>query len=678
MKVVDAFPNEIRVIENQWIPMPDGVRLAARMWLPAGAEAEPVPALVEAMPYRKRDFTRSRDEPLHSYFAGHGYASLRIDLRGSGDSEGVLADEYDRQEQDDLIAVLDWIERQPWYAGGVGMFGISWGGFNSLQVAARRPPQLKAIITMCSTDDRYADDAHYKGGCLLTENLNWGSVFMSSVNAPPDPEVIGSGWRDQWRHRIEQAVLYPALWMNHPHRDDYWRHGSVCEDYAAIECAVYAVGGWADGYTNAIGRMMAGLEGPKKALIGPWSHAFPHVGVPGPSIGFFQEMLCWWDYWLKDIETGVMDEPPIRVWLEESVPPAPVYDERPGRWVAEDAWPPPDAQPHRWYLNVLSLDAEPAAEDRVNVRSPQTAGLASGDWYGFGGEGDAPIDQREDDGKSLVFDADPLTKRLEILGTPVVDLAVSVDRPVAYIIVRLNDVAPDGASTRVSYGVLNMTHRDGHVQPEPLVPGERYRIRMKLNDIGYAFPTGHTIRVAISTCYWPVVWPTPEPVQLTVITGASTLELPERPPRAADDKLLPFPPPERGPRGDTTPLHYVPLKRTVDRDLTTGETVYHVVADSGEFDGAAVARIEDIDLTIGYTLRRTYRISEYDPSTAEVIIEQDTEHRRGSWSTRLYCVTRLTADASGWFHLRATLTAYDDDTVLVTREWDEQIPRKLL
>ncbi|MDX1606964.1 MAG: CocE/NonD family hydrolase, partial [Candidatus Competibacterales bacterium] len=308
MKVVEDFPREVRVIENTWIRMADGVRLAARIWLPADAEDDPVPALLECLPYRKRDFTRPRDEPLHHYFAGHGYASIRLDLRGSGDSEGLLADEYVVQEQDDIIEVLAWIARQPWCSGELGMFGISWGGFNSLQVAARRPPGLRAIVTMCSTDDRYADDAHYQGGCLLNENLNWGSVLLTSANAPPDPDIVGPGGRQQWRQRLEHAVLYPALWMRHPHRDAYWKHGSVCEDYAAIECAVYAVGGWADGYSNAIPRLMAGLSCPRKALIGPWSHAFPHVGAPGPSIGFFQEMLRWWDYWLKGQDTGIMAE----------------------------------------------------------------------------------------------------------------------------------------------------------------------------------------------------------------------------------------------------------------------------------------------------------------------------------------------------------------------------------
>ncbi|PWG64401.1 CocE/NonD family hydrolase [Spiribacter halobius] len=677
MKVVRSFPEGVDVIENVWIPMRDGVRLAARLWLPAGAENAPVPAVLEYMPYRKRDFTRLRDEPLHHYFAGHGYAGIRLDVRGTGDSEGILRDEYLAQEQDDAVDAIDWITRQPWCDGSVGMIGLSWSGFNSLQVAARRPPALKAIITMCSTDDRYADDAHYKGGCLLNENLAWGSAFFSLNACPPDPEVMGKGWRELWQQRLEHNRLFPALWMRHPHRDEYWQHGSVCEDYDAIECAVYAVGGWADGYVNAIPRLMEGLSCPRKALIGPWPHAFPHAAVPGPRIGFFQEAVRWWDYWLKGEDNGIMDEPPFRAWLEEWIAPAPVHDERPGRWVAEEAWPSPRIRPRQWYLNVLSLGERPDAQDAVRVRSPQTCGLRGGDFYGFGAEGDAPLDQRADDGKSLVFDSDPLTETLEILGAPVVHLELSADRPVAHIVVRLNDVAPAGASGRVSYGVLNLTHRNSHEHPEPLQPGERYRVPVQLNDIAYSFACGHTLRVAISTTYWPMIWPAPEPVEITIHTGASRLELPVRPPRPEDAQLRAFEPPERGPEPEHTPLEIVGYQRMVELDLTTDETVYTTFGDGGDFGGAALARIEDIDLTLGYTARKTFRINEHDPLTARAEIEQKTIFRRGDWNVRLEARTAVTSDADN-FRVTAILEAWEAGERVFQREWDEQVPRRLL
>lgn len=164
--LITQFPHSVSVTEHLWIVLKDGTRLAARMWLPLSASQQPVPAILEYIPYRKRDGTRTRDEPMHGYFAGNGYAVLRVDMRGSGDSDGLMADEYLLQEQEDALEVIDWISRQTWCNGAVGMMGKSWGGFNCLQLAARRPPALKAIITVCSTDDRYNDDIHYKGGCL--------------------------------------------------------------------------------------------------------------------------------------------------------------------------------------------------------------------------------------------------------------------------------------------------------------------------------------------------------------------------------------------------------------------------------------------------------------------------------------------------------------------------------
>ena len=334
MKTVAELPNRVRVIENEWLPLADGTRLAARMWLPADAAHRPVPALLEYLPYRKRDFMRGRDGPMHYYFAGHGYASIRVDIRGAGDSEGLTFDEYTERELDDAVAVITWLAAQPWCNGSVGMFGISWGGFNSLQVAARAPSALKAIITLCAADDRYADDAHYMGGCLLNENLIWGTAFLMYNALPPDPEIVGERWRYMWEDRLANAVLFPAHWLRHQRRDAYWKHGSVCEDYHAVRCPVYAIGGWADGYSNAVGRLLEGLSVPRKGLIGPWSHAYPHNGLPGPAIGFLQEAMRWWDHWLKGIDTGIMDEPMFRVWMQDSVRPEPQYQIRPGRWIA--------------------------------------------------------------------------------------------------------------------------------------------------------------------------------------------------------------------------------------------------------------------------------------------------------------------------------------------------------
>ena len=516
----DGVSARIRTIETEWIALADGTRLAATIWLPEDAAEDPVPAILEYLPYRRRDGTVLRDRQMHAYFAGHGYAAVRVDMRGSGDSDGLLLDEYLPQEQADAVEVIAWLAAQPWCSGTVGMMGISWGGFNALQVAAHRPPALKAIITACSTDDRYADDCHYMGGCLLNNTIAWASTMFAFGAQPPDPEVVGERWREMWLERLDNNPLMAADWIEHQHRDEYWTQGSICEDYSSITAAVYAIGGWADGYSNAIPRLIAGLPGPKKGLIGPWAHAYPHAAEPGPQIGFLQEALRWWDHWLKGIDTGIMDEPVLRAWMQESVRPATTYPERPGRWIAETSWPPADRQLKLLYLSGGSLSETPGEDREVIVASSLSTGVTFGEWCPYGLAGELPADQRPDDGRSVCFDSEPLGAALSRYSArAVVTLDIASDKPSAMIAARLEDVAPDGSSTLVTYGLLNLTHRESHEHPEPLQPGRKYRVKIPLNDIAQAFPAGHRIRLAVATSHWPIVWPSPEKASLSLSTG---------------------------------------------------------------------------------------------------------------------------------------------------------------
>ncbi|RIJ01177.1 CocE/NonD family hydrolase, partial [Clavibacter nebraskensis] len=324
-----------------WIPMPDGTPLHARVWAPA--TDEPVPALLEYLPYRLDDWTAPRDSERHPWYAAHGYASIRVDIRGTGSSDGLFVDEYSAQELDDGVAVIEWIAAQDWCTGAVGIFGISWGGFNGLQLAARAPEALKAIVTVCSTDDRFDNDVHYMGGAVLGIDMAaWGATMFAFNSRPPRPEVVGDGWVERWRERLDANRPMTPTWLAHQERDDYWRHGSVCEDYSSIDAAVLAVGGWADPYRDAVLRLVENLSSPVKGIVGPWSHQYPDRGLtPGPSIGFLQETLRWWDRWLKGIDTGVEADPALRAFVSDSEPPATAYPERTGRWVAAESWPPP-------------------------------------------------------------------------------------------------------------------------------------------------------------------------------------------------------------------------------------------------------------------------------------------------------------------------------------------------
>ncbi|HEX4571658.1 MAG TPA: CocE/NonD family hydrolase, partial [Dongiaceae bacterium] len=561
---------------------------------------------------------------------------------------GLLFDEYASQEQDDGVELIAWLSAQPWCSGVVGMMGISWGGFNSLQIAARRPPALKAIVTICSTDDRYADDAHYMGGALLTAGPEWASFFFGSMCLPPDPLLVGDAWRAMWLARLEKVPLFFETWLQHQRRDTYWKHGSVCEDFGAIQCPVYAVGGWTDAYKNAIPRLLEGLTVPRKGLIGPWAHAYPHFARPGPQIGFLQEMLRWWDYWLKGIDTGVMEEPMLRAWMTESVRPASHHDELPGRWVAEPSWPPPGIVSRRLFLTDRGLREEATPLTARALCSPETLGTCSGNWVPFGLWHDQAGDQQEDDARSLVFETAPLGSPIEILGAAVVTLDIASDRPIANLVVRLCDVHPSGESLRVSYGVLNLAHRDSHEKPALLVTGKRYRVSIKLNDAGSVFPAGHKVRLALSSAYWPIIWPSPEKATLQIFEGS--LDLPLRPPSALDGKLPTLPGPESGP----------PEKPTMIR--------------RGDM---RIERIDRLDLELGTKVESHFHLEEDDPLSAVVELGRTLTMSRGAWQVRIETSMRLSCTRNA-FRLEGSLRAREGASEVCHREWDRSIPRDFM
>ena len=491
-----------------WIELSDGCRLSARLWLPDEAGADHcVPAILEYLPYRKNDATAAEDASRHPYFAARGFAGVRVDIRGTGDSEGVCLGEYLEQEHADAIEVLAWLAEQDWCTGSVGMIGYSWGGFNGLQVAALRPPQLKAVVSLYAADDRYADDCHYAGGCVLGGDMpKWASWMLAFNARPPDPAAVGPEWRERWLERLESTPSYLPEWLAHQRDDGFWRHGSVAQDYAAISAPVLVVGGWADAYTNAVPRLLENLTCERRGIIGPWGHVFPQRGVPGPAIGFLQEAVRWFEHWLLGTPNGVMDEPMLRAWMQDTLPPADVYAERPGCWVAEGAWPPPD-------VHLIDIPVAPTCGGPLVLEADQSCGHAAGVWCANGLPHELAIDQSYDDDRSLLFETAVLAEEVEVLGRPVARFTVSFDRPQANLAVRLSAVGQDGASTLLTWGALNMSRREGSETSKPIVPGEAYSVEIALNAIGERIPRGTRLRLGMSTSYWPQLWPSPEPVR---------------------------------------------------------------------------------------------------------------------------------------------------------------------
>ncbi|MER8511126.1 CocE/NonD family hydrolase [Mesorhizobium sp. M0894] len=674
MKIATG-PRPVTLMENLWIPLSDGTHLAAKIWLPQDAASNPVPAIVDYIPYRKRDGTVLRDERMFPYFASHGYASIRIDIRGTGDSEGLFEDEYVKREQDDAVEAIGWITRQAWCSGSVGMIGKSWGGFSALQVAARRPKALKAIITHCSTDDRYADDVHYMGGCLLNDTLAWGTTCFVQMAQSPDPEIVGEDrWRAMWMKRLENARPTLIDWVAHQRRDEFWKQGSVCEDYGAIDCAVFAVGGWADGYSNAVFRLLSNLKSPRKGLIGPWGHTYPHEGVPGPAIGFLQECLRWWDHWLKGQDTGIMQEPMLRSWMLDWSEPAAHYDERPGHWVADPGWPSPHVTSRIFRVGTGRLSEQALPQATLEISSPETIGIAGGEWcpYGLGGVGpEMPLDQRWDDRGSLIFDSPLLTEATPILGAPVLELEITCDRPTAILAVRLSDVSQSGEVTRVTYGLLNLSHRDSHQDLQPMDAGKSYRIRLAMNEVGYTFSEGHRIRLSISTAYWPIAFPAPQRATLTIEADASRMNLPIRMPQPSDTALPAFDAPEVSPPMPTTVLKAGGVERFVNIDSVSKQVTVTVKRDDGSM------RIEPIGTVVGLKKHMIYSVAENDPTAARTEVYYRDELGRGAWQTAVEGRTVMTATKSS-FYLQVDFNAFENGECIFERSWSKKIPRDLV
>lgn len=667
--VATRFPR-LTEIRDEWIGLSDGCRLFARIVLPADACEHPVPAILEFLPYRLTDGTAHRDATHHPYWAGHGFAGVRVDLRGSGNSDGLLRDEYLPQEQSDACAVIAWLAGQPWCSGSVGMYGKSWGGFNALQVASHRPPALKAVISAYFTDDRYADDVHYMGGCVLAhEALSWASYMLGLGALPPDPLYVGERWREQWLARLHDQPVFLETWLGHQLRDDFWRQGSICEDFSALDCGVLLVGGWADGYTNGVDRTLAGLDAagvPCRGVVGPWSHAWPEVSDPGPRIGFLQECVRWWDHWLNGADNGVMDEPLLRAWIQEPIVPSVRQLQRPGRWVSEAQWPSPRIGGRRLFpsMNGGLLSRHPTPGRRRQIGDP-LAGSDAGAWCPYGRPTDFPPDQRAEDGRSLSFTTEPLSEPLEVLGRPVATLQLSADRPLALVAARICDISPEGRSLMITRGLLNLTHREGHDHVAPLTPGEPVTVSFPLDFAGHRFPVGHRVRLSLSPTYWPFAWPSPQPVTLDVTLGDGTfVTLPERDP--GDDGFVPaFAEPERAASaaGETNTIE----ERTLVRHAGSGEIRSTVVNDERSHLAAT-------GLRFGERQMNTHVLFDGDPLAARLEYHAEHHLERGDWRIRVAVNTSVTADAEA-FTVTTERDAYEGDVRVHALRRSVQIPR---
>ena len=673
MATVQDFARKVRSIPDLGIVMSNGCRLSARVWLPEDAEAQPVPAVLEYIPYRKRDGTLPRDELMHPYVAGHGYACVRVDMRGNGDSEGLMADEYTAQELSDACEVIAWLAAQPWCSGTVGMMGKSWGGFNCLQTAFLQPPALKAVISVYSTTDRFADDIHFRGGCLLGENFGWGAVMLSYCSRPPDP-ALRPDWREDWLRRLEAEPWLAPLWAGHQARDEYWKHGSVCEDYSRMTVPVLSVGGWADNYMNTVDALVRNVGA--KGIVGPWVHQYPHTAVPGPQAGFLQLAVRWWDRWLKGIDNGAEADPAYRAYMLHSAPPDASARHRAGHWVAEAEWPSPRVSRSLWHLAAEPGVSHPRTpvgylqrEDgsfRVEIATPQHLGMHTGEFFPMGLNAEMPGDQRPDDEMSVCFDGPVLQAPLDLLGAAHLRLRLSSDKPLGFVVARLCDVAPDGASVRIAHGMLNLCHRESRAEPRPMVPGQEVDLAFDIDQTAYRLLPGHRLRLALSNSYWPFVWPSPEAGRL-VLTGGS-LDLPVH--QGSGPEWEP-PPAEMAPAWNHRVLRQGTAHRRIETDLISGRVALVCGDDGGD--------VENLDhgLCTGETMSERWEIHPTDPLSARAVHVWEQRLSRGDWRVRTRAEAEMTATAGG-LRMVARLTAWEGDRIIFERSCDGEVARRFV
>jgi predicted acyl esterase len=496
------------------IPVRDGSWLAATLYLPDEA-AGPQPCLVEALPYRKDDLTSSYAAGYRSLCERHGYAVARIDVRGTGSSPGDALDEYQEAEQRDLPDAFTWLAAQDWCDGQIGMWGTSYSGFNSLQIAAERPPELKAICAIFATDDRWTDDVHWRGGALrLVDLVDYDHYMTAMCVLPPVPAVWGDDWREEWQRRLEVNEPWVLTWLQENRHGPYWDHGSVrlggtTSGYERIGCPVMIVAGWADGYRNNSFRTVAELARhgvPHRLLAGPWAHADPSTAMPGPRIDFDAELAAWFDHWLRGTGEHV-DR--LDVFVRASTRPEIDLDLHEGRWVTMPSVPPVTHA-------ALDLAAPVTLTVAPDVGTAAWIDCAGHLPWGLSG------DQRLDDERSLTWEVEPPPS--PVVGHPVFRARLWATEPAASISVKLCDVFPDGTSALVTRGSLDLAYRASvHGPPSPLVPGHEVEVEVVLDACAYEWTPGNTLRVSVAGADWPNTVAPPAPVSITVRTASLTL-----------------------------------------------------------------------------------------------------------------------------------------------------------
>ncbi|MCZ7564051.1 MAG: CocE/NonD family hydrolase [Burkholderiales bacterium] len=492
-------------------PMRDGVRIALDVFRPDAAGR--FPALLAMSPYGKGiqslPIAHQPDRsPIHhtpieagspAYFAARGYVHVIADVRGTGQSEGEYLGWMSRQEAEDGHDLVEWIAAQPWCDGNVGMVGISYFGTVQLVVAAQQPPHLKAIMPWNAPADFYRESTHHGG--ILQSFFHY--LYVQRICAERSTSVtlkrLGA---DERARLLAELKTDPDLRINpelftfadnpgkapclfdilaNPHDGPFYWERSPYTMYDRIRIPFYARSGWwAYAHMHLVGafRNYNGIAAPKKLEIDA-----PVVEKRPLTDDYNAEVLRWYDYWLKGIDTGIMDEPPIRFFVNGS-----------GEWRRENEWPLARTAWTRFYLRrweELATEPEEAMDKPdVFVQQPpdETVAIAS-----------------------VQYLSARLEEDLEITGPAALYLHAAIDQDDTNWIVSLRDVAPNGKQVELTKGFLKASHRaldaarsephtpyHPHVDPRPVTPGQICEYAIALAPLSNVFKVGHRIKLVIS------------------------------------------------------------------------------------------------------------------------------------------------------------------------------------
>lgn len=645
------------VIEISWLTMKDGVPLSVTFYRPvAKIPGEKFPVLFDLYPYRKDEYPY--DHPL--YFVRRGFILASVDIRGTGSSEGsVPPREYSEQELDDAVEIIGQLSKLPDSNGRVGMWGKSWGGFNSIQVAMRQPPALKAILAVMATDDLYLDDVHHMDGAFHLDQFMPAMDHENTLPQTPGYLLDEAYFRDRFNH-------YPwfLTYTKNQLDGEFWRKNSLRWQYDKIQIPVYLIGGLLDGYRDSIPRMLANMKVPVRASLGPYKHDWPDNGMPGPNYEWRHEAVRWWDYWLKDKDTGIINEPRLALFIRSGHAPDMGLEMTPGNWVWVD-WPIDGTRWEKFYASESgSLQIRPGEQAEESLRYVPSYGVATGLWWG-----EPTGDIRPDDAGSLVFDSPVVEESFEIAGFPKVHLRVSADAPLAHWVARLEDVQPDGTVSLVAGRLLNGSQRNSRLNPEALVPGEIYDLEFKMHFTTWTFQRGHRIRLSVSNSLFPMIWPTPYPMTTTLYLGDENtyFELPVIP--AVERKAPNFLPPE--PREERTDARYLEGEAWPQgfyewkRDLWSTKT-------SVEWKG--YSDFENPNGRFHTYERNYYETSDKRPADSRFSGEAGRRIQLKDRALEFRTTLDVRSDEKN-FYVTVVRYVYENGRLLRQREWQETIPR---